>query len=120
MAGSYRRSVRLGFFTRHVPPPQLKRFARSFPFIVTRSPTQRLLIGHWSDPQKYATSPDKILFGSQNPFKNGNAKSSDFRSEEEDKLKTFILPLVFQEGPCEGITGGTSCSIGEAKGGVKT
>ena len=51
---------------------------------------------------------------------NGNAKSSDFRSEEEDKLKTFLLPLVFQEGPCEGITGGTSCSIGEAKGGVKT
>ena len=50
---------------------------------------------------------------------NEDEKSSGFQCEEENKLKSFLLLLVLQEGLIKSIKGETSRSIGEAKGGVK-
>ena len=81
--------------------------------------TAHAALSDWSDPQKYKNmqrSPDKILFGS---FLNGHAKSSGFQCEEENKLKSFCCFWRCRKGFIRGIKGGTSCSVGEVKGGVK-
>ena len=93
--------------------PRMKRFARSFPFIVTRPPTQPSLIGQSSKlsngrPLKFCSNR-KITF-------NGDAKSS---GEKRMDLKAFCRFWCCWKGFIKGIKGGTSCCIGEAKGGVQ-
>ena len=98
--------------------PRMKRFAHSFPFIVTRSPTQRYLIGQILR-KNYATVARQNFVRFAKSFLNGYAKNSGLQCEEENKLKSFCCFWHCRKGFIRGIKGGTSCSVGEVKGGVK-
>ena len=64
-------------------------------------------------------SPVKILLGSQNPFNMEMRRALDFNAKKRINLKAFCCFWCCWKDFIKGIKGGTSCSIGEAKGGVK-
>ena len=93
--------------------------ARSSPRMkVTRPPTQRYLIGQIIKI-KYATVARQNFVRFAKSFLNGYAKNSGLQCEEENKLKSFCCFWRCRKGFIRGIKGGTSCSVGEVKGGVK-
>ena len=96
----------------------MKGFARSFPFIVTISPTQRSLIGQIIKFRPMLRSPVKILFGSRKHLlEMRRALALDV--EKRMNLKAFCRFWCCWKGFIKSIKGGTSCCIGEAKGGVQ-
>ena len=67
----------------------MKRFARPFPFIVTRPPTQRYLIGQILD-KKYAAVARQIFVRFAKSFLNGYAKNSGLHVKKRINLKAFV------------------------------
>ena len=77
------------------------------------------VLSDWSDLQIYARSPVKILFGSQNPFNMEMRMALGFNAKKRINFKAFCCFWCCRKGFIKGIKGGTSCCIGEVKGGVQ-
>ena len=99
------------------PPPDWRDWPALFPFIVTGSPRNSMwcsLIGQ--SLENYATVARQNFV---NHFLMEMWRALAFNVKKRINLKPFCCFWCCRKGFIKSIKGGTSCSIGEAKGGVK-
>ena len=77
------------------------------------------MLSDWSVLKIKQRSPVKILFDSKKSLLMEMRRALALDAEKRMDLKAFCRLWCCRKGFIKGIKGGTSCCIGEAKGGVQ-